>query len=570
MKTLRCILAILLAVMWLSSCLQPSVKSGSQWSPWQKKKLVKQYLSEAQAMEAEGDLVGANERYKLVLTVDPQHEMASAKTNQLSATLNDLADQHFQTGKQFHLQGDYVRARKELLTALRYNPEHLEAKSLLTDHKQKLEHAKGYISHTIQPGESISMLAKKYYGDYRQFHLIAEYNQMDDATRITVGQVIKVPVIEGMTFFAQPGATVLEPEGGAVAQPTEVLAVKNHILHTVQAGESLSMLARDYYGDYKKYDIIAQYNQIDPGVGLTVGQQVRIPEIEGIPLTAPTVESSDTVARTAKTSAPAEKPLPPAIKAPAPAEEPSAIDQAANYRELGIELFQSQNYAAAILEFNKVLNVKSTDPVAYDYLARAHTAQGKRYFDSARYPQAIEAFEAAQKYNPKCGDCRVYIDRSHAALSDQTRAEAVALFDAQKYDQAITEFKQIISQSPQDTAAVTYLAKAYFQKGMLLFGQEQYLPARDAFSAALDTDAECQKCAQYRLKAEETYKEAHYNRGVVHYGAEELEAAIKEWELVYALDPQYKDVTPNLKKARALWERLESIKRSRTKGQGAQ
>jgi tetratricopeptide (TPR) repeat protein len=568
MKTLRCIFTILLAVTWMSSCLQPNLKSVSKkLTPWHQKKLVKQYLSEAQAMEAEGDLVGANERYKLVLTVDPENETALAKTDQLSATLRDLADQHFQTGKQLFLKGDYTRARQEWLTALRYDPEHAEAQSMLTDHKQKLEQAKGYVSHTIQPGESISMLAHKYYGDYRQFHLIAEYNQMEDATRIAPGQVVKVPIIEGMTFFAQPGATVHEPDGAAVAQPAEVMAVKSYLLHTVQAGESLSILARDYYGDYKKFDIIAQYNQLDPNVGLNVGQQVRIPEIEGLPLISQTPQTSTATARVADEPVPAVtvKPKsPPAVAAPPP------DDQSAHYRELGIELYQSQNYAAAILEFKKVLNVNPKDPIAYDYLTRAHTAQGKRFFDNARYAQAIEAFETAQKYDPDCSDCRVYIDQSRAALSDQSRSKAIALFNAQEYAQAIVEFKQLISRAPQDVTAKDYLSKAYFQQGMLLFGKEQYLPARDAFNAALETNATCQQCDEYRLKSEEIYKETHYNRGVVHYGAEELEAAITEWERVYALDPQYKDVTPNLKKARVLWERLESIKRSRTKGQGAQ
>ena len=61
-----------------------------------------------------------------------------------------------------------------------------------------------YIVHTIQPDESLSTLAEKYYGDYRKFHLIADYNEMADPTRVTVGQDIKIPVIEGIPIMADP------------------------------------------------------------------------------------------------------------------------------------------------------------------------------------------------------------------------------------------------------------------------------------------------------------------------------------------------------------------------------
>ena len=43
-----------------------------------------------------------------------------------------------------------------------------------------------------------------------------------------------------------------------------------------------------------------------------------------------------------------------------------------------------------------------------------------------------------------------------------------------------------------------------------------------------------------------------------------LAEAIREWEAVSAIDPNYKDVNKNLTKAKTLYERLESIKRSKT------
>ena len=57
--------------------------------------------------------------------------------------------------------------------------------------------------------------------------------------------------------------------------------------------------------------------------------------------------------------------------------------------------------------------------------------------------------------------------------------------------------------------------------------------------------------------------DVHYKKGLIHFRDEDLEKAIEDWELVYNMDPEYKDVANNLKKVRLLIERLESIKQSK-------
>ena len=81
----------------------------------------------------------------------------------------------------------------------------------------------------------------------------------------------------------------------------------------------------------------------------------------------------------------------------------------------------------------------------------------------------------------------------------------------------------------------------------------------------MENDQDCKKCNENIRKCEDTYKEIHYNKGLEYFGDQKLADAIGEWESVYALDPNYKDVSNNLTKARTLLERLESIKRSKTK-----
>jgi tetratricopeptide (TPR) repeat protein len=209
-----------------------------------------------------------------------------------------------------------------------------------------------------------------------------------------------------------------------------------------------------------------------------VGQEIRIPEVEGVPFLAK---------EEVKVTKEAKLPGGPPVREEMPKKEKreegfikeqiTIEDQAVNYRKLGIELFKNKEFAGAITEFHKVLNVR-----------------------------------------------------------------------------------------PEDSVTREYLAKSHFQQGLLLFAREDYLAARDEFKATLQYDKDCDKCEKNIQECEERYKDVHYDKGLSYFGNEKLADAIREWELVSALDPQYKDVDKNLKKARTLLERLESIRRSKTKG----
>ncbi|NIO05139.1 MAG: LysM peptidoglycan-binding domain-containing protein [Proteobacteria bacterium] len=440
--------------------------------------LAEQYTAKAQEYEVKGDLVEALEQYKLVLTVEPENQLAKAKSEEIGQKVRKLAEEHYQTGLGFHRKGEYGKARKEFLTALRYNPEHPEAKDMLTRVIKGIEEVQGYIQHTIQPDETLATLADRYYGDHRKFHLIAQYNELEDATKIRVGQEIRIPVIEGIPIMADPAAIRTDTGEALESMPGKVITVKSYVTHTVQPGESLAELAKMYYGDHKKFDLIAKFNGLEDPTGVRVGQKIKVPEIEGVPfLEKEKVEETKEAKIDEGLTVIKEIPKLEEEKAGLIKEQITIEDQVTNYRELGIELFKNKEYAGAITEFQKVLNVH-----------------------------------------------------------------------------------------PEDSETLEYLAKSHFEQGLVLFAKEDYLAARDEFKATLRYDRDCDKCEKNIQESEERYKDVHYGKGLSYFGEEKLADAIREWELVYTLDTQYKDVDKNLKKARTLLERLESIRRSKTKG----
>ena len=537
---------------------------GCASGPKSPETLAKEYTKKAQQYEEQGDLVEALKHYKLVLTVDPENELAQQKKATLEPQLKKLAEKHYKNGNKFYNKGEYGQARKEYLTALRYNPEHAKAKAKLTATSKDLGRVKRYIVHTVQADESISTLAERYYGDYRKFHFIAEYNELEDATQVKVGQDIKIPVIEGVPIIADPSAIKMDSGEPAEPLPGEIITVKRYIIHTVQPEETLSKLAQMYYGDLSKFDVIANFNDILDGTSLRVGQKLKIPEVEGLPfLVEGKVEETKTVALPKdkpEIEAKAEEPTEAKIS-----EKPVTLEnQTANYRELGIELYKNKEYSDAIIEFDKVLSVNPADQTAVEYMALAYFEKGRQSFDNQAFSEAQKEFEASLKYNENCPECRDYLDKIENKSRASLRDEAIALYNEKKFKEAIVKFEAVVENDPKDFRALEYLGKAHFQQGLVLFGKEDYLAARDEFKTALEYNRDCDQCEKNIQKSEETYKEVHYDKGLAYFGDQKLAEAIREWESVSALDPNYKDVNKNLTKARTLYERLESIKRSKT------
>ncbi len=138
--------------------------------------------------------------------------------------------------------------------------------------------------------------------------------------------------------------------------------------------------------------------------------------------------------------------------------------------------------------------------------------------------------------------------------------KGIELFNKKEYAKATSLFMAVEKMYPDNEILRDYLFKSHFQQGLSLFNTKKYLLAKDHFESALAYDKDCDKCPGYIKKCEETYKDKHYNLGIHYFGKERLNKAIEEWKLVKEIDPDYKEVTPNLKKAEMLFKRLERIK----------
>jgi tetratricopeptide (TPR) repeat protein len=244
---------------------------------------------------------------------------------------------------------------------------------------------------------------------------------------------------------------------------------KGYIAHKIQPGESISRLAATYYGDPRKFPIIASYNNLSDPAVVSPGQEIRIPELEGMDLSAHKGYRKEGGAE--KTGGDLQS------KGEEPDLKRIAEDQAITYRELGLELFKEKRYEEALAELNKVICIR-----------------------------------------------------------------------------------------PDDQVALEYSYQSCFEMAMTLYEKQDYLAARDQFRMALRYKNDCSKCDAYIKKSEELYKALHYKQGIRYYGKEQLTEAIREWEMVKAIDPSYKSVGYYINKAKEVLKRLEDLKEELKKG----
>lgn len=163
--------------------------------------------------------------------------------------------------------------------------------------------------HTVAENETLWELAKMLTGNANNWRALSEANDLGESGSVYVGQKLRIPAelkrvpVDGEELAQQPAA----PTEEAPASQTPVIAAAkagtdDHIF-TVEAGESLWLLAERTTGDPENWLAIADYNGMDERAAnqIRYGQKLTIPGellIEGA--TGGTVASNSTDSNAAK------------------------------------------------------------------------------------------------------------------------------------------------------------------------------------------------------------------------------------------------------------------------------
>jgi len=147
----------------------------------------------------------------------------------------------------------------------------------------------GVIEYKIQAGDMISKLATKYGCKVEDIYKLNDGLNKDTASKIRVGQVVKIPVgSKGAEAVANAGTETPKPSSDYVPQRTVI----------AEAGDTAFSLAIEYYGARNLFRKIVDAN---PGIDWSErrqgGEEVILPALGTAPATASKDKPGETVER---------------------------------------------------------------------------------------------------------------------------------------------------------------------------------------------------------------------------------------------------------------------------------
>jgi len=372
MKTTLSSILLGLIIATLAGC----AAGGGLTTPDKRSAPAQAYYNEGLTQEQAGHVVEATRMYKLALTLMPKDTEIAAALKRVETERKRMAEERFQKGEQAYARGKFQDSKIAYLSALRLWPEHAGALDRLLS-REKIT-ATHHGKHIVQKGETLAIIAKKYYGDYKKFRLIAQYNHIDDATQIEIGQEIMIPE-SGTGSMPSAGSSMAAGDNQAMTPTAEETGVEDD-QHLAETAEE------------------------------TISQAVEI--------------------------------------------------QVANYRDSGKDMLHQKDYGAAIVEFRKVLNVIPDDQEARQDLSLAHNAYARQLWDRQEIDQAREQFEACLALRDDCQSCRKTVVDCENGYKERLYNRGIAFFQDEKPEAALSEWEIVQALDPGYRNVADYVHKA--------------------------------------------------------------------------------------------------------------
>lgn len=140
------------------------------------------------------------------------------------------------------------------------------------DQKSEEDSGKTQSSYTIKAGDTLFMIALKFYNDGYKYPKIVQANNIANENLIEVGQILQIPTLDEKVNQNQ----ATQPDSGGTQNQTLWGEAIKGSTYTVMSGDWLSKIAGRAYGDILMFNKIAQANNltnpnnIEPGIILKI------------------------------------------------------------------------------------------------------------------------------------------------------------------------------------------------------------------------------------------------------------------------------------------------------------
>lgn len=147
------------------------------------------FCQRAHESETVSDWHMAEYLYQIAHQLDPENKDIEFKIDFLKKKIKTESQIHFQRGFDYYGKGEIKKARQELLTALRINPDHKEARTYLVELIRQPEHN----TFKVNQKTDLRTIAQEFYNDPEKSFLIAYFNDLSEHAVPEIGSTLMIP-----------------------------------------------------------------------------------------------------------------------------------------------------------------------------------------------------------------------------------------------------------------------------------------------------------------------------------------------------------------------------------------
>ncbi|MET0050403.1 MAG: tetratricopeptide repeat protein [Candidatus Thiodiazotropha sp.] len=369
--------------------------------------------------------------------------------------------------------GEYDQARDQLNWALQEKPNLQIATQLLeqldADPIEYLGLKNFY--YTVQPGDSLSLISKKFLNDPMKFVILARYNKLDNPSRLAPGQRIRIPGEMPAEVPHKPSRKpVKAPVAAPVADQVPVLEEQPISAEVPMQPESSSEVSASMSGSEAAVEVETRETVVldEP----PAAEQTQI-VVDDTPNAADTLDTAERLHSTGDLAGAIALLESEAMRSPQAEEINTTL--ALYYREYANQMIAQEQLDPARSVLEKLIILDASDEQAINTLIMVEDRiEARKLFSKAAGLQQSGDLEASYKtysqgltYDP---DNQTAVTAQKAVLdqlTDSYHRQAMQHFRKQELDQAIEYWDKILELDPNHSLAPGYKARALEMKQQL-------------------------------------------------------------------------------------------------------
>ncbi|MET0026301.1 MAG: LysM peptidoglycan-binding domain-containing protein [Candidatus Thiodiazotropha sp.] len=325
--------------------------------------------------------------------------------------------------------------------------------------------------YTVQPGDSLSLIAKKFLNDPMKFVILARYNKLDNPSRLAPGQRIRIPGDMPVETRTKPKPSPKPTQLPATAPPAETPSQSDQAAATEVSSES---------------EIVSEKPETqtlgEPAVEVEINENVATYEmpneqaqvvVDDVPNTADTLDTADRLHNTGDLTGAIALLESEALRNPQAEEINTTL--ARYYRESADQLIAQEQLDQARSVLEKLIILDASDEQAINTLILVEDRiEARKLFKKAEDLQQAGKLEASYQtysqgltYAPNNETAQAAQKAVMNQLTDSYHRQAMQHFRKQELDQAIEYWDKILELDPNHSLAPGYKSRALEMKQQL-------------------------------------------------------------------------------------------------------